>query len=356
MKINILVVYLLLFCASCQGFQKEENGKSDKEISPVELKLMTFNIWQEGTMVENGLEKIRDVILETNPDILGFTEVRNYKEEDWTSKIVKKLKDKGVNYNGMYVGGDVSIISKYPITASDVIFDGEGSVVKFDIKLESQTITVAVAHLDYTGYACYLPRGYYGGTPNWNVIKDKKGNKSPVTDVGKVLAYNAKSTRVDQINAFLDAVKEETSPVILMGDFNEPSHLDWTEPASQRFDHNGVVINWPSTYALYQNGFTDAYRNYFPDEMTHPGITWPSFAHGKGTTSWTPLSDERDRIDYIFYKGNGITTSDATLVGPKESYAFDKTVTTYTDNDNFVGDTLEWPSDHKAVMVTLTLE
>ena len=356
MKIDALVIYLLLFCASCQGFQKGKNAASDAELSPIELKLMTFNIWQEGTMVENGLDKIRDVILDTNPDIVGFTEVRNYKEEDWTAKIVKKLMDKGLNYSGMFVGGDVSIISKYPIIGSEVIFDGEGSVVKFDVKLDSQTIVVAVAHLDYTGYACYLPRAYYGGTPNWNVIKDKKGNKSPITNVEDILAYNAKSTRLAQIHAFLDAIKVETNPIILMGDFNEPSHLDWTEKAAQRFDHNGVVINWPSTYALFEKGFTDAYRNYFPDEMTHSGITWPSFAHGKGSTSWTPLSDERDRIDYIFYKGKGIRTTYATLVGPKESYAFDKLVTTYTDNDNFVANTQDWPSDHKAVMVILTLE
>lgn len=356
MNVNALLLYLLILCSSCQGVQKEKSEKSDVVVSPIELKLMTFNIWQEGTMVDNGLDKIRDVILETNPDIIGFTEVRNYKEEDWTAKIVKKLKEKGVNYKGMYIGGDVSIISKYPIIASDVIYSGEGSVVKFNVKLESQTIVVAVAHLDYTGYACYLPRAYYGGTPNWNAITDKEGNKSPITDVDDILAYNSKSTRAAQINAFLDAVKEETNPVILMGDFNEPSHLDWTEKAAHRFDHYGVVINWPSTYELFKNGFIDAYRNYFPDELNHPGITWPSLAHGKGSTSWAPLSDERDRIDYIFYKGNGIKTTSATLVGPKESYAFDKLVTTHTDDENFVADTLDWPSDHKAVMVTLTLE
>ena len=356
MNLNALLLYLLLFCSSCHGIQKEKNEKSETAVHPVELKLMTFNIWQEGTMVENGLDKIRDVIIETNPDIVSFTEVRNYKDVDWTTKIVKKLMDKGLNYSGKYVGGDVSLISKYPITSSEVIYDGEGSVVKFNVKLESQTIVVVAAHLDYTGYACYLPRAYYGGTPNWNAIKDKKGNKSPITNVDVILAYNLKSTRGAQIKAFLDAVKEETNSVILMGDFNEPSHLDWTEKTAQHFDHNGVVINWPSTYDLFQNGFVDAYRNYFPDELTHPGITWPSLAHGKGTTSWTPLSDERDRIDYIFYKGDGITTTFATMVGPKESYAFDEIVTTYTDDENFVADTLDWPSDHKAVMVTFTLE
>ena len=94
--------------------------------------------------------------------------------------------DKGLDYSGKFVGGDVSLISKYPITSSEVVYDGEGSVVKFNVKLESQTIVVAVAHLDYTCYACYLPRAYYGGTPNWNAIKDKNGNKSPITNVDDI--------------------------------------------------------------------------------------------------------------------------------------------------------------------------
>lgn len=351
-----LLLVIFFVCSAYTYGQKEKLSEKNKEIESIKLTLMTFNIWQEGTSVENGLDKIRNVLIETNPDIVSFTEVRNYNNEDWTAKILQKLKDKGFDYFGKYIGGDVSLISKYPITASKVIYDGEGSIVKFNIKLQSKTIVVAAAHLDYTQYACYLPRGYYGGSPNWNVIKDKKGNKSPVTNVDKIMAYNLKSTRDEQIKAFLSSVKNEINPVIIMGDFNEPSHLDWTEKTANRFDHNGVVINWPTTYKLFKEGFIDAYRNYFPDELTHPGITWPSKAHGKNSTSWTPLSDERDRIDFIFYKGIGVKTTFATLVGPKESYAFNKLVTNYTSKDNFIANTLEWPSDHKAVMVTLEFE
>lgn len=349
-------MFAALVCSSYYSVQNEKKADYDKVTQPTELKVMTFNIWQEGTMVANGLDKIRDVILATSPDIVSFTEIRNYNDEDWTAKILKKLKDKGIDYFGKFAGGDVSLISKYPITASEVVYDGEGSVVKYTVKVETKTLVVAAAHLDYTGYACYLPRGYYGGTPNWNLIKDQNGNKDPVTNVDEILAYNKKSTRDEQIAAFLSAVKNETNPIILMGDFNEPSHLDWTAKAANRFDHNGVVINWPSTYALYQNGFIDAYRNFYPDELTHPGITWPSKVHGKDSTSWTPLSDERDRIDFIFYKGQGIKTTSATMVGPKASYAYNELVTTFTSEENFMADTLKWPSDHKAVMATLKFE
>lgn len=47
----------------------------------------------------------------------------------------------------------------------------------------------------------------------------------------------------------------------------------------------------------------------YPDEVNYPGFTWPA------QSSWAPKSDERDRIDYIFYYDNGnISVSDSHIV------------------------------------------
>lgn len=321
-----------------------------------ELKLLTFNVWQEGTEVVDGLDKIRDVILEVNPDIVCFVEVRNYKNEDWTTKIVNALREKGFEYFRGYGGGDVSLISKFPIINSKLIYKGEGSIVNFEIDFNEKKIIVACAHLDYTYYACYLPRGYNGGTPNWKMVDDGNGSPKPIIDSKEISKYNLASERDEQMNAFLNSIKNETKPVILMGDFNEPSHLDWTESTKNLFGHNGAVIKWESTLEIEKAGFTDTYREYFPDEKKNPGITWPSFTHGKKSTSWTPKSDERDRIDFIFYKGVGIKTTFVSLVGPKESYAYDKIDTTHTTKENFMADKLKWPSDHKAVFCVLKFD
>ncbi len=321
----------------------------------ISIDLMAFNIWQEGTSVPNGLIKIRDVIVEVNPDIVGFSEVRNYNNEDWTTKIIDELSAVGLNYERGFIGGDVSVISKFPITSSALVYDQNGSIARFDIDLNGITIVVACAHLDYMYYACYLPRGYNGGYPNWEMIDDGTGNPDPVTDTAYILSYNLSSQRDEQVNAFLNSIENETNPVILLGDFNEPSHQDWTENTTSMFDHNGVVLPWQNILLLADNGFTDAYRSYFPDETTNPGISWPSYAHGVGSTSWTPLADERDRIDYIFYKGSGIQTTYVALVGPKESYVYNQPDTSFTSNENFIAENLPWPSDHKAVFATLNI-
>lgn len=317
-----------------------------------DIKFLTFNVWQEGTSVPNGLTKIKDVILKTNPDIIGFTEVRNYNNEDWTTKIVDLLSASGRKYYRGYAGGDVSLISKYPIVSAKQT--GAGAVSAFEININSTTIVVAVAHLDYTDYACYLPRGYNGGTPDWNMIDDGNGNPKPVTDVNTVLSYNLKSDRDEQITSFINYAKSETRPLILMGDFNEPSCLDWIAGTKNMFDHNGTIVPWQTTTALKNADYVDSYREFFPDPVTNPGISWPSYAHEKGSTSWTPKSDERDRIDFIFHKGTTIKTKYVALVGPKASYAKNLSTTTYTSKENFLADSLPWPSDHKAVFATLT--
>ncbi|MBJ6368168.1 endonuclease/exonuclease/phosphatase family protein [Snuella sedimenti] len=319
------------------------------------IKALQFNIWQEGTSVPNGMTYIRDVIAEVNPDIVCFSEVRNY-NSDWTTKIVNDLAVIGLTYNRGYANGDVSIISKHPITSSGTNL---GAVSLFDVDVNGQSIVVATAHLDYTYYATYLPRGYNcgGSAPYDGWDKIGKGNQTPqpVTDIAIISDQNLGSQRDEQIAAFINHVSSETRPVILLGDFNEPSHLDWTSGQAAMFDHHGVVMEWHTTKSLEDNGFVDAFRAVYPDEIANPGITWPSVATGVGSTSWTPEADERDRIDYIFYKGANVSATSAAIVGPKASYVNNVSSTANTTNDTFEADQLPWPSDHKGVTAVINL-
>lgn len=93
-------------------------------------------------------------------------------------------------------------------------------------------------HLDYTHYACYLPRGYDGVT--WRKLP------APDSDPQAVLRMNRASTRDEAIAAFLEEVSRERADLILLaGDFNEPSHLDWTDATRAMWDHDGC--SFPGT-------------------------------------------------------------------------------------------------------------
>jgi len=331
--------------------QKKGFIRVSNQTLSVNLKVMQFNIWREGTSVANGLTYIRDVINVVNPDMVCFSEVTN-SSGDWTTKIVNELATLGKTYYRGYVtGSDVSLISKYPIISSDPIV-GERTV-PFTVNVNGASLVVCPSHLDYTFYSTYLPRGYAcGGSgkyAGWNAFSPF----APETDLAAIESQNLASRRDEQIAAFIDYIKNETRPVLLIGDFNEPSCLDWTARQANLYDHNGVVFEWNTTQTLKNNGFVDAYRQVYPDEVLNPGITWPAVATGVGSTSWAPLSDERDRIDYIFYKGTGVTATEASLVGPKACYVKNLSSAEGNGNDIFEASSMPWPSDHKAVTATI---
>ncbi len=138
-KLFLLIVVCILLLTLVQSY----NNKTEKELT-----FLTFNVWQEGTSVPNGLKKIRDVIVETNPDVVCFVEVRNYNNQDWTTKIVNALAEIWPKkyYRG-YAGGDVSFISKYPLENGRQVFENtdKGTVVNFDLNVDGNIIVVSGA-------------------------------------------------------------------------------------------------------------------------------------------------------------------------------------------------------------------
>ncbi len=328
---------------------------SDSAKKSTNVSFMHLNIWLDGTSVPNGNTYIRDIIASVKPDIVCFVEVENY-SGDWTTKMANELASLGLDYyTGHINGSDASILSKFPVISSGPLLKSAISI--FHIDINGNPVIVAASHLDYLYYACYLPRGYKcGGSPpynGWSQIGSP--DPQPVTDLTVISKQNLGSQRDEQIGEFLNYVKNETCPIVILGDFNEPSSQDWTSNQADLFDHHGVVYEWNTTRSLISNSFTDAFRQVYPDEVLNPGFTWPSYATGVGSTSWTPKSDERDRIDYIFYRGTGVKALDAAIAGPKSYYVKNTLSTSGTEMDNFVADTLPWPSDHKGIISTITI-
>ena len=142
--------------------------------------------------------------------------------------------------------------------------------------------------------------------------------------------------------------------IILGGDFNEPSHQDWTEETKDLYDHHGFVIPWTVPVLLDEAGLKDAYREFYPDVLNYPGFTYPSDNPAKPADkiTWAPKADERDRIDYIwYYPEKGLKVKDAAIFGPKNSIVRAQRVQE-TSKDKFIEPLGVWPTDHKGVLVT----
>lgn len=335
---QILVWIWLLSCVGCAP-------KKTRELSVLHL-----NIWMEGAVVENGFQAIVDEVVRIDPDIVMFSEVRNTDGVSFVPRILEALSEKGKVYYGQNSSLDVALLSKYPILDQSENIPYKDRVLRTRLDVDGKQVVAYTGHLDYTHYACYLPRGYSGVT--WKKLE------TPVTNVVEIEKANNESLRDESIKLVIeDAKKIDADFIILGGDFNEPSHLDWTEETKNMWDHNGAVVHWDCSTLLYGAGFRDAYREKYPNPITHPGFTFPSDNPDMSIErlTWAPEADERDRIDFIYYiPAFGWDVKDAVVVGPKSSIVRSRRFDENTQ-DSFSLPNGVWPTDHKGVLVTFEM-
>lgn len=308
-----------------------------------ELKVMQLNIWQETTMVENGLNGLVDDIISNNPDIVLLSEIRNYKGESFIEKLITRLQNKGGKYYGVS-DLDVGVLSKYQISEKEVLPHGSG--IKSLIHIEGKTVVAYSLHLDYTNYACYLPRQYSGVT--WGKL-DK-----PFTDSRGIEKANRKSRRPKEITEIInDASSLKNCYLIIGGDFNEPSHLDWQEDTKLLWEHRGAVVNWDCSVLLAKAGFKDCYREIYPNPKEYPGFTYPAnnLDASLEKLDWVPDADGRDRIDFIYYKpAEGFVLKDISIIGPLGSICKNKRVLVEEGKDKIILPKTTWCTDHRGLL------
>ncbi|MGM9738338.1 MAG: endonuclease/exonuclease/phosphatase family protein [Candidatus Cryptobacteroides sp.] len=319
-----------------------------------EFTVLQWNIWQEGTVIPGGYESIVDEIVRLKPDFVTFSEVRNYNGTRFCDRITESLREKGETYYS-FLSYDSGLLSRYPITDSLTVFplnDDHGSVYRMTSTVKGREIAVYTAHLDYLNCAYYNVYGYHGST--WEEI--------PYPDtVGEVLAVNDSSLRDDAVRNFIECARKDIEAgrfVVLGGDLNEPSHLDWTRETKDLYGHRGMIVPWTVTTLLDNAGFVDTYRTVYPDPVTHPGFTIPADTPlaTMGQLAWAPKSDERERIDYIFYYPDpSLKLVDAVIFGPDGSVVESRREKE-TSEDPFLLPAGVWPSDHKGLLVTFRVE
>ena len=160
---------------------------------------------------------------------------------------------------------------------------------------------------------------------------------------GRVLRRERR-VRLRALQPSLDAASGLMSsgiPMVLLGDFNAPSHRDWTERAVGLRSHVTQPVAWPTSVAAEESGLVDAYRAVYPDLVTHPGLTWP--AQRPFVDGYNPAADGQaeDRID-LMYVSPDIGVSDVRIVGENESEYSDVSVT-------------PWPTDHRGLLADMQL-
>ncbi|MDH6571770.1 HAD superfamily hydrolase (TIGR01509 family) [Streptomyces sp. SAI-117] len=253
-----------------------------RALLPYRLRVMTWNLWYGGTKVHDHRAKQLKVIAETDVDVVGL-------QETYGTAAGELAEALGWHHHSC--GPNLGVISRFPITAAlgdpDAGFYGAAGA---RIAVGDREVDVWTAHLDSAHY------GPYATEP---------------------LAHE--EVRLAQLRDTLHRIGD-AAPVVLVGDFNCPSHLDRPD------------TEWPVTKAAEEAGFADSYREAHPDPVRDPGHTW-SPVHGH--------PEPQDRIDFVLHRGLRVLDSRTCVSGTHRTWP------DVEDND--------WPSDHAAVITTFSL-
>jgi endonuclease/exonuclease/phosphatase family metal-dependent hydrolase len=272
---------------------------------------MTFNVWSaEGTA--SGREKLREIIETSQADIIGLQEMTDSAGRSIATSL-------GLNYH-QQSSSDIQILSRYPIVGA------ASGGLGVQIELEpGQNIWFFNSHLSAYPYQPY----------------DLRDGLLSMNENAVMAASN--SARGAEVTSYLSSMSDAIAsqmPAFFVGDFNEPSHLDWTSEAAaatpRSFDFK---VQYPASKRIVDAGMIDSLRSVRPDEVNDTAYTW--------TPGYPPpildFNEVHDRIDIIYHRGLGVVTTDAFTIGPVDG------------NSNTDRGIAGYNADHRAVVADYTL-
>ncbi|MBO0993192.1 LamG-like jellyroll fold domain-containing protein [Bacillus sp. SD088] len=261
-----------------------------------DLKVMTFNIWDGGREMgaEIGVQRIIDVIKESGADVILMQETYG------SGPIIADA----LGYYFYLRSHNISIMSRYPIMETYPYFEAfhcGGVRIRLNQDLYVNAFSIWLHYL--SDYAHDLQQ------------------QADLTDEQLLEGEQRRITELRKIMKSLEplAEKSDQEPLLLAGDFNSGSHLDWIEATKDR--HNGYVFPFPQSLELTEKGYNDTYREIHPNPVADPGVTW----------SMVEMEEYIfDRIDFIYRHGSRLRPQSA------------KTIEIHP---------VRYPSDHAAVLV-----
>jgi Endonuclease/Exonuclease/phosphatase family len=262
-----------------------------------ELNLRTRQFCKDAAGCPETLDQVAAAIRASRADVVGINEATMN-----TCPLAQKL--------GWHCSPRTQIISRYPIVDPP----GANGLYVFVEPLPGRVVAVSDVHLPADPYGPYELRD---GASLAEVLELE--NDLRVPDIQ------------DELSA-LPPLAARGIPVFLTGDFNSPSHLDWTQAVADQRADVPFPVQWPVSEALAAAGFEDSFRVAHPNPVTRPGHTWtPGSPEGEKV-------EVHDRIDWVLSAGPAEATA-SSVVGEGGS-----------PNTDIAVD--PWPSDHRGIVST----
>lgn len=288
-----------------------------------ELTVMSFNIWGGGANRGQPVDATVAAIRAAGADIIGVQETRVESvpcEADACGPAGESVARQIATALGYYWYDQTAsnsalwanaIISRYPFAGPPTPHDTGIAVL-----VQGRRVQLFNIHLDDSPYQPYQLLGIgYGDHPALKTAREA--------------IRAAEATRGEGLSLLFEDMKAAApaDAVFVFGDFNEPSHRDWTAETA-RAGLQPLAVAFPSVRAIERRGFIDLFRAAHPDPVAKPGFTWTP------TSDPQARDDHHDRIDFTLGRARRLQVIEAGIVGEKAPQA-----------DIVVS---PWPSDHRA--------
>jgi len=212
-------------------------------------------------------------------------------------------------WHGALLGACNSVYSRYPIVKTYEPYDDGlmyGTTNGYAYGTSTKPFTFAVAEIDVEGqrvracpiamnwqpYCIRMPKTMSAEEAlKWEAAPQPNGGRPRPLAMRKILESIA------DMRAEADEI-----PIVIGGDFNSQSHLDWTPATASLKEHAGRVIPWEVSRIMVEAGFVDTFRQMHPDPAKEYGTTYGWLSLGK------PESAINLRLDYLYALGRKLKT------------------------------------------------
>lgn len=243
------------------------------------LRVLSWNVWHAGhskAFPEAGCRAVHEILKQSEADVVIMVETYG------SAPAVAEA----LGYEYHLVSDNLCIYSRYPIVEHYAFPDSISTFNFGGVRLDVDGSPVRL----FATWLHYLPDARLAPTDR---------------PESEIIAWERSGSRHREICTILSVLEPLTAqcdsiPIILGGDFNTHSHLDWTDATRNLYNHGGAVVAWPVSKELERRGWSDSFREIHPDPAAAPGTTWLAEADEAATES------RSDRIDFIYYRGRTI--------------------------------------------------
>jgi endonuclease/exonuclease/phosphatase family metal-dependent hydrolase len=334
------ILYLVLFLHFINFNAQTAANKPLENKSPGQLKIMTWNIWgrlnQQPQYTMDGKtarQRMIEIIQKSEADIITMTEAYGS-----AADIAKAL---NYHYYTPSPDANLAIFSRYPLQ----------DICKMKGLSPFSFIMATVLLPNGSKLRVYNIWLTSGGR---HIVEIKNKELSDEDFVrGDDNRYEHIQKLLQHPHFLKDLANKKNIPVVVAGDFNCVSHLDYTPETKKKGLNFGRILPVEVSKAMEKYGFTDTYR-YTNPEITEKtlGHTWttvgPGFVYVEDKGFVPAKNDPKPefrglfaRIDFIYFTGGHIK--------PVSS----RTIIHYDSNRD--RSFPEFPSDHGAVLTTFEL-